>query len=158
MCKTDIRIRILKHYKKLNSSTSETKDNKWLHKLDSDLGTIRRALIELIESDYLAISEKSANEAVEWLKENMNSTTMGPRTPDHDDKKSSKRLIENIGNYNKVPEIRLYTKIKGIVFIQEYSRFKNKHLTQALFLIIAALIGFFSNYIFQLLKVAEQTN
>ena len=49
----DLRIAILRYFKEQNRSTEEHQSNKWLQKQHDDLGSLRRALIELINDDFL---------------------------------------------------------------------------------------------------------
>ncbi|WP_409029000.1 hypothetical protein [Gracilimonas sediminicola] len=149
----DIRIRILEHFQDLNKSTEETKANKWLSDIHSDLGTIRRGLIELIRFDHLSISEKEKDEAICWLKKEWDTTTNNiPQTRDDKDKKSSKRLIEDVGNHAKVKEVRLITTVHGIRFLEEYSRFRREHFYRIGYLILGVFLTLLATIIQDLLN------
>ena len=143
----DIRLRILEHFKKLNVSTEERIANEWLAALHYDLGTIRRALIELIDQDYLAISEQEKKESIEWLQEKMDSSTSKLTQEQRHAKKSSIRLIKEVGGYPRVPDIRLHTTITGIAFILKYRRDRNEVLARLLFVFLGFVLGLFGNWL-----------
>ncbi|QNR22775.1 hypothetical protein [Croceimicrobium hydrocarbonivorans] len=145
--RSDLRLQILQHFESLNRSTSETVANKFLHGLHEDLGTIRRALIELIQEDYIRISSIGNQDPVEFLKTHWNSTTYSAQRSKSDiNKKSSKRLLKAVGEHGKVPDIKLYTTVKGLMFIKEYRRYKYQHHWQLIFILTGALIGFFIQF------------
>lgn len=123
--KTDIRFKTLKHFENLKASTAETFGNEWLSKQHKDLGTIRRSLIDLIESDFIRLSSIGKESPVEWLEREWNSTTTGKKTSDDEDKMSSQRLIRRVGDWSKVADARIYTTVKGLVFIKDYRKSKN---------------------------------
>lgn len=144
----DLRLRILMEFNDLENSTAETVANKWLSDQHSDLGTIRRAVIDLIEFDYLKVSETEKLCAISWLNKEWDSTTYNsPQTKDDEDKKSSLRLIQKVGQYDKVSKVRLYTSVKGIVFIQEHIGFKMRLFHKGLLTLVAATITFIVGYI-----------
>jgi len=97
---------------------------------------------ELIQSDYLAITGKDKNEAIDWLKKEWDATTYGEtQTDDDKDKKSSGRLTGRVGGHDKVAEIRLFTTVNGIKFIEEYRRFRRFYVYNFISNLINLLIG-----------------
>ncbi len=136
----DLRIRILEHFQDLEKSTEEIKANEFLVKLNDDLGTIRRAIIELIRFDHLVISEKEKADAISWLKKEWDTETNGPRTEDDNHKKSSKRLIQKVGNHSKVKAVRLITTVHGIRFMEDYTRYKREHLYRIGYLVLGIVL------------------
>jgi hypothetical protein len=147
--KDDLRIKILNHFRKLNKSTSETRANDWLAKQHSDLGTIRRSLVDLVDSEYIKLSSIGDKNPKEWLETNWDSSTSGARTEDDNDKKSAQRLIRKVGNHEKVKDVRLYTTVKGLTFIAEYNRFKNFHLHKLLYIVIGIVLGFLITFMLE---------
>lgn len=145
--KHDLRIRILNHFKDLDQSTAETRANDWLEKQHDDLGTIRRSLIDLIELDYIRVSSIGDEDPIVWLVKHWDTKTNGPRTKDDDDKKSSKRLVESVGNYSNVEDVKLYTTVKGLTFIAENNRFRNYHVHKLLYIVIGVTVGFLLTYL-----------
>lgn len=139
--KRDLRLTILKYFSKLNASTSETAANEWLSKQHDDLGTIRRALIELIETDLMAISEMDKFSAVSWLKTNLDTKTVA-LTADKDkrDKKSSRRLIEKVEAFSEIPKIRLFVTLQGVMFVNEQARMKNAKYYRVLSLVLSIVL------------------
>lgn len=135
----DIRYLILKEYS--NNSTSDDGSggaNKFLATLPThigtyDLGTVRRALIELIENDLLSMSNKDKDKAIDWLKDNIITTRKfsdGYDFLNAEIIKSSERLLRDLDNpidpewSKKIPIIRVYTTISGVKFLKEWRRFK----------------------------------
>ena len=152
MSKKDLRLKILEHFNNLKRSTAETNTNEWLYQQHTDLGTIRRAVIELIETDMLAISEKDKEEALTWIKEVMDSTTRGFEQERRNAKKSSKRLIASVGEFPEIPNLKIYTTLKGILFIQDYKRTKNLNINKLVFMILGVLLGMVVWYIKEIIS------
>jgi|GEM_PF-5952240 len=98
MDNTDIRLRILERLDQENKSTEEFIANEFLETLHTDLGTIQRAVIELLDDKYIKESRPSAVRKIE--------TSKG---------KSSKRLLDG----NDIPSIRLYITLKGKQYLAE---------------------------------------
>lgn len=121
---SDLRIRILKYYKERKSSTEEHSSNSWLEKQSDDLGAIRRAIIELITEDFLIISNATKDKALEKVEEAFNTTAHGLTPEKTKLKKSSKRLIQDVDEYKKIPEYKFFTTVKGIKFIIEFEKLK----------------------------------
>jgi hypothetical protein len=122
----DIRIAILRYFKESNISTEEHPLNEWLEKQNDDLGTIRRALIELIENDFLIISNLDKEHSVSIVKKEYDTTThSNPLTENDKIKKSSKRLIEDLHNLKKIKELKFITTINGIKFLIEFDKLKD---------------------------------
>lgn len=137
----DIRYLILKEYSS-NSTSDDGKGgaNKFLAGLKThigtyDLGTVRRALIELIDNDLLAMSNKDKEESIEWLKEEIVTTRKFSEDYNFlnsDIIKSSERLLRDLDNpikpewSKKIPTIRIYTTINGISFLKEWKRHKKE--------------------------------
>lgn len=145
----DLRFRILEYFEELDNSTSEEIANPWLETQDDDLGTIKRSLIDLIESDFIRLSSLGDKDPIKWLNENWDSTTHGKRTKEHDDKKSSKRLTQDVGIHNKVPDVKMYTTVKGLMFIKEYRRFKYHYYWIIGTAILSFLLGLATHYLTQ---------
>ena len=147
LMKKDIRLQILEHFRKLKRSTEECIANEWLSRLHHDLGTIRRALIELVEQDYLAISGSEKTEALVWLLKVMDSVTSNSLPTERHAKKASIRLIKEVGGYPRVPDIRLHTTLNGIAFIEKYARDRNEVWIRFILLLIGAVLGFLGNWL-----------
>lgn len=145
----DIRLRTLEHFRKLNVSTEERIANEWLAGQHYDLGTIRRALIELVDKDYLAISGSEKLESLEWLQREMNSETSKLSPQERHAKKSSMRLLKEVGGFTRVPDIRLHTTINGIAFIEKYSRDRNEVWIRLLLILLGFCLGLLGDWLRQ---------
>lgn len=122
----DLRIRILRYYKERNTSTEEHSSNAWLEKQNKDLGTIRRALLELINDDYLIISNASKEISIQKVTEKFETKNLSKPLSDDDIlKKSSERLIKDVGDNKKIPEYKFITTVKGIKFLIEFDKLNN---------------------------------
>jgi hypothetical protein len=121
----DIRIELLENLRNLNKGTTEFIANDFLSKLNSDLGTIKRLLIELIESDLIQESNVYENDLGKSVIRNID-TTAHDEDPEKNDKKNSKRLIQAIGKCNKISSIRIMITLKGINFLIENEKLKNE--------------------------------
>jgi hypothetical protein len=145
----DIRIKILEHFNQMRDDPGEVIANDWLSGQSKDLGIIRRALIELVDSEFISISNYDKDEAIAWLRSKMDTTTTSdPRTESDNNKKSSVRLIKQVGSYFKIEKIRIHTTIKGILFLQDYRKDKRSGMVKAFWILFSALIGFFAKIIF----------
>lgn len=108
--KSDIRLKILNKLSAQKKGTEEFLANELLAKIHNDLGSVRRALIDLIEAGYI----KESN--VDWRTEKENKSviysinTIGP--PEN---KSTKRLI----NDDSIGAIRIYLTLAGQEFLVE---------------------------------------
>jgi hypothetical protein len=154
----DLRIRILRYHKVRNTSTEEHSSNDWLEKQNKDLGAIRRALLELINDDYLIISNASKESSLKKVTEKFDTKNHSNPLSDEDKlKKLSKRLITDVGVNKKIPEYKFITTVKGIKFLIEFDKL-NIDSTMAKWqkivfwplLIISALLAFFQaiNFLF----------
>ena len=143
----DIRLQILLHFRDLNVSTEERIANQWLSQVHYDLGTIRRALIELILEGYLVIPGLEKDEAVTWLNSEMDSTTSKLTPAERHAKKSSMRLIKEVGGYPKVADIRLHTTIAGVVFIEKYLRDRNDIWIRVMLMLLGVVLGIIGAWI-----------
>jgi len=119
----DVRIKILRYHKNRNTSTEEHSSNVFLAKLSSDLGTIRRALLELVSEDYLIISNATKDKSIEAITRDFNTKNKSTPLSDEDIlRKSSKRLVENVGSMEKIPEYKFFTTVKGLKFLIEFDK------------------------------------
>ena len=143
----DLRVNILRHFDNLDNSTSETKANPWLSKQHTDLGTIRRSLIDLIKSDFIRLSSIGDIDPIKWLETKWDTTTHGEQTADGNDKKSSKRLVQKVGQYEKVEDVRMYTTVKGLMFINEYRRFRYHYFYLFAFSLLSFALGLVANQV-----------
>lgn len=106
--KTDIRFKILEKLSEEKNSTAEFKAKEFLATLHSDLGTIKRALIDLIEDGLIKESNVNWPEEKEE-KSSINAiVTKGPP-----ERKESKRLLED----ESLGPIRIYITLKGQQFL-----------------------------------------
>ena len=121
----DIRIELLENLCNLNKGTTEFIANDFLSKLHPDLGTIKRVLIELIDSDLIQESNICKDDFEKSIIRNID-TTAHDDDPEKFDKKNSKRLIQAIGKCNKIASIRLIITLKGINFLIENEKLKNE--------------------------------
>lgn len=138
----DLRIKILEHFDGIYHSPSEIHANDWLASQHKDLGTIRRALLELIEQDFLSISGKSKDESFTWVKEKLDTKTTGSQTESDKDKKNSKRLIEAVGDHEQIEKIRIQTNLPGVIFLNEIRRNKRTIFYQILLVILGVVLKF----------------
>lgn len=123
----DLRYKILNEFRE--KSTGETISNDFLETLHYDLGTIKRAIIELIDSDLLSFSNLTKEESIKWLNKNVITTSIYNKEFDslNQNIQSSKRLIKDLENSlepnttKKIPPIRLYTTVKGLIFLSDYN-------------------------------------
>jgi hypothetical protein len=145
----DIRIKLLKKLNELNNGTSEFIANEYLSKLHTDLGTIRRLLIELIDFDMIRESNIPKENYKESIIRNINTTkSKGENFADLEFKKSSKRLKGKYGEFDKIPDVRITITIKGLKFLTENEKLfwdskmaKWKHYTFWPLLIFSFLMG-----------------
>lgn len=136
----DIRLKILLHFEGLEGSSKETIANNYLAGLENDLGSIRRTLIELIQEDFIRLSSIQNENPIKWLNRELDTTTHDrANSQKYQNKKSSKRFLKHVGNQSKIPKIRLYVTLKGLLFIKEYKRFKYHYI----WVLAIALISFF---------------
>lgn len=113
---SDIRFKILAHLNKFGQSTEEINCNAFLETLHSDLGTIRRTLIELIEKGYINESNVNWERERETLSAIYKINTRGDHT-----RKDSKRLLKP----NDIEAIRLYLTLDGKKFLIESENLKH---------------------------------
>lgn len=99
----DIRLRILEKLDKENRSTAEFIANDFLQTLHSDLGTIIRAVLDLVEDGYIKQSPPSDIGAI-----------------DTSQLKSSDRLLDR----SDTPTIRLFITLRGKQFLLESENLK----------------------------------
>jgi hypothetical protein len=121
----DIRIALLEKLNSLKNGASEFIANEFLSSLHDDLGTIKRMLIELIDSDLIIESNVTKSDhpkSIIWQID----TTAHDNDPERDNKKSSKRLIRKVGNSEKIQCIRLLISLKGMNFLIENAKLKNE--------------------------------
>jgi hypothetical protein len=111
----DIRLRILHELNSKDGGTAEFKANEYLEKLHQDLGTIRRALIELLDEGLIAESN------ITDLQDSVIRTKLKSVGKDLN-KKDSKRL----NNDKSIPKIRIYITIKGKLFLREEFKIKKE--------------------------------
>ncbi len=141
--KTDIRFKILAHLLEINNSTNEFMANEFLSTLHDDLGTIKRALIELIEEGY--IKESNIDTSIPYYTSPVKSiVTIGNIT-----RKNPKRLIED----SEISKIRIFITLKGKQFLQEIdnenkrmNHLKYDWLKNIVYLLIGAGLTFLANY------------
>jgi hypothetical protein len=123
----DIRLSILEKLDQENKSTAEFIANEFLETLHSDLGTIIRAVNDLVDDGYIKESPPSdiRNAVKNW------------------ENKSSKRLL----NPNDIPSIRLFITLRGKQFLVESGNLKrttwnlkNEWWVRLAYLIAGALI------------------
>lgn len=123
--KEDLRIAILRYFKEQNHSTEEHPSNEWLQKQHADLGTIRRAIIELIDEGFLIISNTGKSEARSTVLDEYDSATYNTSLTDEDKlKKSSKRLIMDLPPFGRIKEHKFITTVKGIRFLIDFDKLK----------------------------------
>jgi len=124
MKRIDPRIKLLEKICDLNKGSSEFIANKFLSTLDSDLGSIRRLLIELIDNDYILESNNSKGDHKNSIVRNIETITSDEQL--RLSKKSSRRLVHQVGPFEKIPSIRLIITLKGINFLIENKKLKNE--------------------------------
>jgi len=106
---SDIRFKILKRLQEENKSTGEFKSNCFLKGLSSDLGAIKRALVELLNLGLISESNK------DWVSEKKEHVVfkIDTKGPTNSPKKNSERLCSEYG------PIRLILTIKGLEFLEQ---------------------------------------
>lgn len=149
---TDIRYIILKKLRKENAGTAEFSANQFLASLHRDLGTIRRALTDLIKDGYIWESN------IDWDNDRDESevsristiNSVGPPA-----QKDSKRLL------TEIKPIRIYITLKGMRFlIESYNlrrttwNLRNEWWIRILFLVIGAVIAFASAMLMYILTAS----
>jgi hypothetical protein len=150
----DLRLVILKKIQiESEAGTDEFLANIFLSTIHSDLGTIRRALIELVENDFLKISNtEKAPDFNFWKKWLDTKSVKNPPYPEYNvDIKNPKRFVEKVGKHQQIPSMRLVSTIEGIKFLIEYDTLKRNlwfakyriHVAIIL-LIIGGFIGWLS--------------
>ncbi len=141
--KSDIRYKILDHLLEINNSTNEFIANQFLSTLHDDLGTIKRALMELIEDGY--IKESNIDTSVS----NYTSPIKSINTVGDIARKNPQRLIED----SEISKIRIYITFKGKQFLQEIenenkrmNHLKYEWLKNLVYLIVGASFTFLVNF------------
>tara|TARA_R110002111_G_scaffold89077_1_gene138712 strand:+ start:409 stop:855 length:447 start_codon:yes stop_codon:yes gene_type:complete len=137
--KSDIRIKILEKLSEEKNSTGEFKAKDFLVTLHSDLGTIKRALIDLIEDGLI----KESN--VKWPEERDEKSSIHKIvTKGSPERKDSRRLI----NDKTIGTIRIYITLKGQQFLLQSENLrrqswsiKNDWWIKLLYMIIGASIS-----------------
>ena len=119
MSKKDIRIRLLEKLKKNNKGTEEFVANDFLNELHNDLGTLKRSLIELVDFDLIRESNVEKDDGKKSVIRNIDTDTADLSKSDIDNKKSSLRLLNNVGAFSKIKPIRLTITVKGLQFLVE---------------------------------------
>jgi hypothetical protein len=121
MKETDIRISVLKELRKLNFGTSEYIANEFLESLNTDLGSIKRMLVELIDEGLIQESNIYEDNLTDSVIRKIDTKTINldKDSQERIDKKSSKRLIERQGKFDRIPSIRIMITLKGINFLIE---------------------------------------
>ncbi|MEQ9117471.1 hypothetical protein [Fulvivirga sp.] len=119
---------------KEDKGTSEFIANDFLFHECSDLGTIRRSLIDLHEQGLIGISNTNQHEVVRWLTINLDTatdkqkaaSTFGKEFGEEwvEAKKSSKRLVQKLAPHSKIEPLRLFITIKGVKFLGEFDNIK----------------------------------
>jgi len=112
---SDIRYQTLIRLKNEDKSTGEFIANTFLVALHSDLGTVRRALIELLDEGL--IRESNVYNIEDSVIRNINSRG-------GEECKRSRRFVEDQGEYKKIKPVRIYITMKGLMYLKEYNQFK----------------------------------
>lgn len=123
----DLRIKILRYFIDKKTSTEEHPSNEWLANQHNDLGTLRRALLELIDNEFLVISNKNKKDSLQKIQTEFNTGALqfsNPLSSLDEMRKSSKRLTNNLRNFNRIPDIKFITTVKGLKFIIEFDKLK----------------------------------
>lgn len=107
----DIRLNILQRVERENRGTAEFKANEYLATTHSDLGTIKRAVVDLLDDGYI----KESN--LLWPDEKSKSVVYNIDTkgPAGSPKKDPKRLLDQ----KDIKFIRLYISLHGKKFLIE---------------------------------------
>lgn len=147
--KTDIRYIILNELNQMGHSTEDIPINNFLATIKTfigteDIGTIKRAIQELIKEEYVAESPNHIGKV-----EAINSS--GP----HDTAKNPKRFIEAIGDAPKINDIYLFITLKGKKFLIEWAKLESdasnsKFLKQTRIVTLVLALGGFGLGIFNL--------
>lgn len=129
----DIRLEILHHINKKQKATEEYVANEYLYGLHDDIGTIRRALRELLAEGLIGESNVTSENSV--ILNQM--ASVGPPS-----KKSSERLVNG-----DIDSIRLYITLKGKLYLVEEKKINNElllsewNISIRIVLILLAIIG-----------------
>ncbi len=110
----DLRLEILHEIKNREKSTEELIANSFLQALNEDLGSLRRALIELLDEGL--IGESNVTPETSIVRNKLDSS--GPPSV-----KSSKRLTNG-----EIGPIRLFITLKGTLFLIEEKKLRNELL------------------------------
>jgi hypothetical protein len=106
----------------MKASTAEFIANQMLFDIadqgKKDLGTIRRALLDLIAQDLILVShrEDSKSHALEYVKKELSTSNEGFKNLPDNVRQSHKRLIDSPG---KIEPIRLVLSFKGKDYLEE---------------------------------------
>ena len=105
----DIRLNILKRIEQENRGTAEFIANEYLSTAHDDLGTIKRAVLDLLDDGYVRESNLS------WPDQKSKSVVFNIDTTGGKPNKNSNRL----NNKNDIKSVRLYITLKGKRFLIE---------------------------------------
>lgn len=143
----DIRYKVLLRLQKQKNGTDEFKANEFLATLHDDLGTVRRALIDLVESGYIRESNVDASGVNPQESVIYNIKSRGPK-----ENKKARRLAED----KSIGVIRIHITLKGIQFMTETENehfrmrsIKNEWWKNLIFLFVGAIITILVNWINQ---------
>lgn len=146
-----MRFIILQRLKFEDKGPAEFIANDFLSELHTDLGTIRRALIDLVEMGLIGLINKQDKKgAIEWLVNELNTSIDAGHTRDDKHmqiKTSSKRLIEGEigGDLKKIGNIGLNLTIQGVNWLIEHDTLRRTNKLVKYDLVIKGavlLIGF----------------
>ena len=134
----DIRYKVLLRLQKQKNGTDEFKANEFLTTLHDDLGTVRRALIDLVESGYIRESNVDASGVNPQESVIYNIKSRGPK-----ENKKAIRLVED----KSIGVIRIHITLKGIQFMTETENehirmrsIKNEWWKNLIFLILGSVL------------------
>lgn len=139
---SDIRYKILYELNKIGHSTEEIPINTFLATLKTvkgtkDIGTIKRAILELIKEEYVEESP-SRKRIIDEINTNGPAETF----------KNPKRFIQDVGDAPKIDNIYLIITLKGKKFLVEWDKLESdisnsKFLEQTRWITLIMAIGGF---------------
>lgn len=119
----DLRYKILFHMKSLGNSTEEWHANEYLSTCHSDLGTIIRALVELVD-EGLIFNCYDRNKSIHYQDLSKIDTSNKKNGINAKNPLRFNDVKNQLNCSEEIKAVRLYITLKGLMFLQEKEKFK----------------------------------